>query len=211
MSPSIVVIQGNVSEGTATCTPWHTTTTRHIPLERVTLHRTTYVAHRGHHVRLRGTCVATRALHGYGMTAAGWPGVVADLRVMLLLWSEGNTTRVLLGLFWTTCTAPHDLGSLFVPRFLFYVRPYVKLHELSRIIIFQEWLNKQARTTMLSPVEISPEPSLPAVAVLWLFSVTDPSFSTLEGSLQMDVCVWWEIQKQSTLISYLSLLAAVIF
>ena len=122
MCPSVVVVKSYVSEGASSAaSPHRSSHSWHIPLEWVSLHGPAYAAAHGRHHVCRSTRVAattsSATRHVHCMTLLHLARVVlgmSGLLLLLLLLSVGNTARVLLGLFRTTCTAPHDNDSLTV-------------------------------------------------------------------------------------------------
>ena len=118
MCPSIVVVKSYISEGTSSAASTHRSShshSRHTPLEWISLHGPTYTPGHGLHHVCRSTRVATATPstvgHVHRTTLLRLARIVlrvSSLLLLLLFLSVGNTARVLLGFFRTTCTAPHD-------------------------------------------------------------------------------------------------------
>ncbi|MCG8627036.1 MAG: hypothetical protein MJE68_34180 [Proteobacteria bacterium] len=120
MCPSIVVVKSYVSEGASSAASAHRSShshSRHTPLEWIPLHGPAYAAGHGLHHMCRSTWVATATPspsamgHVHRTTLLRLARIVlrmCGLLLLLLFLSVGNTARVLLGFFRTTCTAPHD-------------------------------------------------------------------------------------------------------
>ena len=131
MCPSVIVVKSYVSEGASSGASSHLSHShsRHIPLERISLHGPAYAAtHWLHYVWTTWVpATSCTTLYVHGMTLLRLAGVVLRmsslLLLLLLLLSVGYTARVLLGLFRTTCTAPHDTdcSSLFSCSTLIYL------------------------------------------------------------------------------------------